>query len=258
MRFFLASVVAAYLAPVAVATIVEEVVEYTDGDITMRGVLAYDSARDGERPGVIVVHEWYGNNEYSHERARMLAALGYTALAADMYGDGRVVDTPEAARAEVMKVLPFRPVVAARIAAAREALAAHPTVDASRMAGIGYCFGGAVWLEMARDGIDLAGVVSFHGSFSTGAPAERGAVQTRILVCHGASDPMIGPEAVAGFMQEMAEARADIVFISYPDALHSFTNPAADNPEGGSQYNEEADRRSWAAMQAFFDEIFAE
>ena len=242
----------------AQAAVVEETVTYTDGTVEMVGFLAYDDAVEGPRPAVLVVHEWYGNNDYAHERARMLAALGYTAFAVDMYGGGFVADNPTEAREQVMKVLPDRSVVESRFNAAREWLAGHETVDADRMAGIGYCFGGSVLLELARGGIDLAGVASFHGNFSTGAPAERGAVQTRILVCHGASDPMIGPEAVATFMKEMAEARADLMFISYPEALHSFTNPEADSPDRGSQYHAESDARSWTALQAFFDDIFEE
>ena len=258
MRTLIAIAAACTVAAATHAAVVEETISYTDGEIEMAGLLAYDDAIDGPRPAVLVVHEWYGNNEYSHERARMLAELGYTAFAVDMYGEGLVVDTPEAAREQVMQVLPDREVIQSRFNAAREWLAAHETADESRMAAIGYCFGGAVLLELARGGIDLAGVVSFHGSLSTGAPAEQGAVNTRILVCHGASDPMIGPEAVAGFMEEMMEARADIQFIAYPEALHSFTNPDADNPEGGSQYHAEADARSWEALQAFLDDIFEE
>jgi len=240
------------------AAIVEQTVTYTDGETEMVGLFAYDDAVDGPRPAVLVVHEWYGPNEYAHDRARMLAELGYAAFAVDMYGDGFVAENREEAREQVMKVLPHREIIQSRFGAAREWLAAQETVDAEHVAAIGYCFGGSVLLELARGGIDLAGVVSFHGSFATGAPAERGAVQTRILVCHGASDPMIGPEATAAFMEEMMEARADIQFIAYPDAVHSFTNPNADEPERGSQYDPEADMRSWAALRAFLSDLFYE
>lgn len=258
MRTLLTCAAALSVAALANAAIVEEIVTYSDGEIEMVGVFAYDDSIEGSRPGVLVVHEWYGNNEYAHERARKLAALGYAAFAVDMYGDGLLATSPDEAREQVMKVLPYRDVVESRFGAAREWLAAHDLVDGNRVAAVGYCFGGAVLLELARGGIDLAGVASFHGSFATGAPAEEGALQTRILVCHGAADPMIGPEAVGEFMEEMMRARADIEFIAYPDALHSFTNPDADDPEMGLQYHPEADARSWETLQGFLTDVLRE
>jgi len=237
-----------------------EAVTYTAGDVTMQGYLAYDENKQGARPGILVVHEWWGHNEYARRRARMLAELGYTALAVDMYGDGKTAAHPEEAGAFATAVMSNMDAGQARFEAALAVLRNHATVNAEQIAAIGYCFGGGVVLHMARRGLDLDGVVSFHGALNTTEPAQPGAVKARILVLHGAADPFVPQEVVDAFMQEMDAAGASYEFIAYPEATHSFTSSQADSL--GAQfnmpiaYNAEADRQSWEAMQNFFETIF--
>lgn len=237
-----------------------EEVTYEAGGVQLTGYLAYDAAQQGARPGVLVVHEWWGHNDYARRRARMLAEMGYTALALDMYGDGKVAEHPEDAQKFAMEVMGHKDVGVERFRAARSLLEAHPTTDPTRTAAIGYCFGGAVVLHMARIGEDLAGVASFHGDLSTQSPAEPGAVKTRILVLHGAEDPFGPPETVEAFKQEMDAAGADLKLIAYPGAVHSFTNPDAtalgERFDMPLAYNQEADRQSWAELERFLGEVF--
>lgn len=237
-----------------------EEVSYRAGDTPLRGYIAWDASQPGPRPGVLVVHEWWGHNEYVRRRARMLAAEGYAALALDMYGDGKQADNPEDAGKLMTEAISNPDAAGARFLAAYELLKNHETTDPSRIAAIGYCFGGAVVLQMARSGTDLAGVASFHGNLSTEAPAEPGAVQAKILVMHGADDVLVPQEQVTAFKKEMDAAGADYTFIAYPGAMHGFTNPAA--TENGKKfslplaYNEEVDGKSWAELQKFLKDIF--
>jgi dienelactone hydrolase len=207
-----------------------------------------------------VVHEWWGHNDYVRERARMLAQLGYTALALDMYGDGKQADHPDDAGKFSSEVRANMPQAEQRFRAALAVLRNHSTVDGERVAAIGYCFGGGVVLEMARRGVDLMGVVSFHGSLGTDRPAEKGDIHARILVLNGADDPFVPPEQSKAFRAEMNKAGADYRFIDYPGAVHSFTNPQADSFgkrfDMPLAYNAEADRQSWAEMQRFFSKLF--
>ena len=207
-------------------------VEYEGGGATMRGWFAYDANRSGPRPGVLVVHEWWGTNDYTRRRARMLAEMGYAALAVDMYGDGRQADHPEQAKAFMDEVMSDMAAAEARFRAAQEWLAAQPQTDAEHIAAIGYCFGGAVVLHMARAGDDLDGVASFHGMLATDRPARPGRVQAAALVCHGADDPFVPAEQVEAFRTEMAKASVDLEFHAYPGAVHAFTNPAATAKKG--------------------------
>jgi dienelactone hydrolase len=228
---------------------------------TLNGLIAWDKASSEKRPGIIVVHEWWGHNSYARSRAKQLAELGYVAIALDMYGDGKTADHPKDAGAFSKAVMSNMALMKGRFEAAQKRLLEHPLVDADATAAIGYCFGGAVVLNMARLGTDLRGVVSFHGSLGTQNPAQAGKVSPKILVCHGAADKFISDEQVAGFKQEMADAKADMTFKSYPDALHSFTNPGA-TAKGESlgipiAYQEAADKQSWSDMKTFFDSIFA-
>ena len=237
-----------------------EAVEYTAGEVTLKGYLAYDANVEGRRPGVLVVHEWWGHNEYARRRALMLAELGYTALAVDMYGDGKTADHPDEAGAFVQEVVSNMDTGQARFEAAMEVLTNHATTDPERLAAIGYCFGGAVVLHMARRGLDLDGVVSFHGGLNTEEPAQPGAVTARILVLHGAADEFVPQDVVEGFKQEMDAAGVTYEFIAYEGATHSFTNPEADSLGAAFElplaYNADADAQSWEAMQNFFKTIF--
>ena len=233
-------------------------IEYQDGALKMRGMLAYDDAHAGKRPGILVVHEAWGLGEHAMARAKMLAKEGYVALAADMYGDRRMAtDLPQAM--ELIGELRTDPAkLRQRAQSALAALKAQPNVDTSRLAAIGFCFGGTTVLTLARGGADIKGVVSFHGGLQTAAPAQPGAVTPKVLVCTGADDPMIPPAQVAAFEDEMRAAAADWQVISYGNTVHSFTNPDAGKTVklDGVAYNKQTDRRSWAAMRAFFDEIF--
>jgi dienelactone hydrolase len=235
-----------------------EDVEYRDGDVTLRGVSAVDHTVPGKRPGVLVVHEAWGLGDHAIERTKMLAHIGYVALAADMYGDRRqATDLPMAMELiGDMRSDPSK--LRKRAGAAIDALRAHPLVDPSRIAAIGFCFGGTTVLELARGGADLRGVVSFHGGLQTVAPAQAGAVHAKVLVCTGADDPMIPPPQVTAFEEEMRNAGADWQVIAYGGTQHSFTNPHAGKVVAlpGVVYNKVSDQRSWVAMRAFFDEIF--
>jgi len=244
------------------AAVVGEEVEYESDVATLHGYVAYDNSRAGRRPGILVVHEWWGQTEYVRHRARKLADLGYTALAVDMYGDGQVADHPQDAQTFSREIMSNIALAKGRFLAAWEVLKAHETVDPNNIAAIGYCFGGSVVLHMARMGVDINGVVSFHGALSTDTPAQPGEVKARILVCHGAADPFIPPEQVEAFKAEMERAGAKMKFISYEGASHSFTNPHADvmaeqfdMPIG---YDAHADAKSWEDMQNFFKVIFAD
>lgn len=235
-----------------------ENIEYRDGDVTLKGYLAYDDQTANKRPGVLVMPEAFGLGANAKNRAARLAALGYVALAGDPYGDGfETADLQEAIKlATPLMADPVK--FRARGRAALDKLASLPQVDASRLAVIGYCMGGTFSLELARDGAPVKGVVSFHGGLGTQTPAEAGKTTAKILVCHGAEDPFIPAEQFSGFTEEMTKAGADWQLISYGGTVHSFTNPnAASVGNPGIAYNKSADERSWLAMRNFFDEIFA-
>ena len=242
------------------AAIKGEEVEYKDGDTVMQGYLAYDDGITGKRPGVLVVHEWWGQNEYARKRARMLAELGYTALAVDMYGEGKQASHPEDAGKFAGEVRKNMPVAEARFKAALQVLKKHNTTDPSKIAAVGYCFGGGILLELARRGVNLDGVVSFHGSLGTTNPAQPGNVKTKVLVCHGAEDPFTKPEQVTALKEEMKNAKVDFTFKEYPGAKHSFTNPDADiygkKFNLPLEYNQQADIHSWEDMQVFLKRVF--
>lgn len=239
-----------------------EVVKYRAGETELHGYLAYDPAIEGERPGVLVVHEWWGHNDYVRKRAIMLARLGYTAFALDMYGEGKNTDHPKDAEKFMKEVVGNMEAAVARFDAAKKLLEEHASTDAKKTAAVGYCFGGAVALHMARIGSDLDGVASFHGNLATERPAERGAVKAKLLVLHGEVDPMVPPEQVAAFKEEMQDAGADLRFVGYPNAKHAFTNSAATeigNKHGiGLAYDEAADKRSWKELESFLKTIFAD
>ncbi len=251
----------ALVAAPASAEVRTEHVRYTVDGQEMRGYLAYDDSIEGPRPGVLVVHEWWGLNDYIRKRTRMLADLGYTALAVDMYGEGRTADHPQDAGRMAGQARENPDRMLARFAAADARLRNHPTVDGGRVAAIGYCFGGTVVLEMARRGADLAGVASFHGALATDSPARRNAVQADVLVLHGEQDPMVPPEQVEAFRREMDAAGVRYRFMGYENATHAFTNPDADR--FGEEfdlplaYDADADRASWSELERFLERVTA-
>jgi len=241
------------------AAIQTQEVDYKANGTVLKGYLAYDDSIKQKRPGIIVVHEWWGHNEYVRQRADMLAKLGYTALAIDMYGEGKKADHPKDAGAFSKAAMKNLSVAEARFKAAVDILKAHKTTDSKQIAAIGYCFGGGVVLEMMRRSVDLAGVVSFHGSLKT---QHKGNIttKTKVLVCNGADDPFVTAEQISSFKAEMQSSNVDYKFKNYAGAKHAFTNPAA--TELGKKfniplaYNKNADKQSWKDMQAFFDSLF--
>ena len=259
-RIILTLLILCFWSIPVLAAIRGEPVSYNAGNLTLNGYIAYDDSTSNKRPGILVVHEWWGHNQYARKRAEMLAELGYTALAVDMYGEGRQADHPKDASKFAAEIRHNLPEARKRFAAAMRLLQKHPSVDPQKIAAIGFCFGGGIALQMARQGLDLDAVISFHGSLATDTPAEAGMVKARILVCDGADDKLVTPGQIQSFLREMQIADVDYKFISYPGAKHSFTNPDADIyaekfniPVG---YNAEADKRSWQDMQNFLKESF--
>jgi len=231
-------------------------VDYELDNTALQGYVAFDAASNEPRPGVLIIHDWLGLQEYPKIRAQMLARLGYVAFAADIYGAG--VRPGPADGAKVSGAFYADPgLVRARSTAGLDQLRAHPLVDPSRIAVIGYCFGGFVALELARSGADLAGVVPFHGVLSSPAAADAANIRAKILVLAGGSDPVVPDEQIVEFFTAMRAApQVDWQLVSYSGAQHAFTLPEANSPEHGAAYHPVAERRSWAAMRAFFDEIF--
>jgi len=248
------------MSSAAHAAVVVKDVTYKEGDTTYKGVLAYDDAMKEKRPGMIVVHEWWGITQHVRDYTKELAAKGYTALAVDMYGNGKTADNPKDAGELSGAVMNNPDVMKARFDAGKKFLLSQPSVDPKRVGALGFCFGGGVVLNMARMGEDLPGVASFHGSLGTKNPAKAGAVKSRMLVMNGADDPFVKPEAIDAFKKEMDAAKVNYKFINYPGAVHAFTNPEA--TAKGQQfklplaYNKDADEKSKAEMLRFFSEIF--
>ncbi len=259
-KFLLALSVLLFAAGAAHAEVRGHEITYSADGTTLKGYIAYDDKIKGKRPGVLVVHEWWGHNDYARKRARMLAEMGYLALAVDMYGDGKTANHPDDAKQFMLAVTSNMDVLKARFNAGLKYLQGSRIVEPDNIAALGYCFGGAVVLNMARLGTDLKGVVSYHGSLGTATPAEPGKVKARIAVFTGADDPMIPSAQIDAFKAEMDKAKVNYTLTVYPGARHSFTNPDAD--EIGRKfnmpvaYNAEADKDSWAQTGAFLKEVF--
>ncbi len=249
------------LVPLAQAGVVGEEVSYMAGDTQMKGYIAWDNAITGKRPGILVVHEWWGHNDYARKRANMLAEQGYTALAVDMYGDGKTASHPDDAGKFAGEVRKNMDVAEARFNAAMEILASNETVNPDQISAIGYCFGGGVVLAMARRGADLDLVASFHGSVATDKPVEKGQVKARLAVFNGAADPMVTVAQIEAFKTEMDNAGVEYLVVSYPDALHAFTNPEADAyaKKFGLplKYDAVADTDSWNLLIELLREVYA-
>lgn len=240
--------------------VVTETIAYRDGDTQLEGYLAYDANRQGRRPGILVIHEWWGLGEHPKERARRLAALGYVAFCADMYGKGKLTDEAAQARAWSGE---FRGdphgFGRRRVRAGFDVLAQHPRVDRARLGAIGFCYGGSVVTELAWSGADVKGVVSFHGTPTRPREEDVAGITSAVLVCHGADDGFVPDEVLAAFEQSMREAGIDWHLVKYGGAVHSFTNEAADaRGMDGVKYDATADRLSWAHMRAFFEGLFGE
>jgi dienelactone hydrolase len=240
------------------AAVQTKTIIYQDGGTECRGFLAYDDAVAGPRPGVLVVHEWWGLNDYARNRAKELAALGYVAFAADMYGEGKTVEHPKDAGEMAGKV---RANVAAwrqRAQAALAVLKSQPQCDATRLAAMGYCFGGSTALQLAYTGADLKAVATFHAALPEPSPAEAGQVKAKLLVCHGAKDTFIPEPAIKAFRGKLDGAKVAYEFLAYPNAVHSFTVPdAGKHGNPGMQYDEAADKDSWAKLTALLKTALA-
>ena len=236
----------------------EQEVNYKAGDTTCKGFIVYDEFK-GKQPVVLVVHEWWGTNEFSRDSARKLAKLGFVGFALDMYGEGKQADNPQTASQMSGEIGKNPGLMRTRFNAAREFAAQQPSVDPGRVAAVGYCFGGMVVLNMARMGENLRGVVSFHGILPTGQAAQPGSIKAKMLVLNGADDPFVPKEQVDAFEKEMKAAGADCRLVNYPGGKHAFTNPAA--TERGKkfglplEYNADIDKKSWREAEAFLRDV---
>jgi dienelactone hydrolase len=244
-------------AGMASAEIRSLVVEYRDGDTVLQGYLAWDDAIQGKRPGVLVVHEWWGLNDYVQTRARLLAGLGYVAFAPDMYGQGKATTHPDQAGEWMSQITANVKDWQRRAQAGLDVLRARDIVDPDRTAAIGYCFGGATVMQMAYAGADLDAVVSFHGALPVADEADLKNIKARVLVAHGSADSFVPGERVAAFQAALDKAGADWQMVSYGGARHGFTNPDAGKlGMQALQYDLKADHRSWALMESFLSETF--
>ncbi len=250
------SCIAIFLAASAFGEIQEGPAEYQAGGVLCEGWKAADSAKQGKRPAVLIIHQWTGVSDNEKMRARMLAELGFNVLCADIYGKG-IRPQPPAAGQEAGKFKGDRKLFRERLTAALEVLKKDPNTDPARMAAIGYCFGGTGVLELARSGAKVKGVVSFHGGLDSPAPADGKNIQCKVLVLHGADDPFVPKDGIAAFEKELKDAGVEYKLVSYPGAVHAFTQKAAGNDNSkGAAYNEVADKASWEEMKAFFAKLF--
>jgi dienelactone hydrolase len=245
------------MSSVSEAKIHTQNVDYNVDGKTYQGYLAYDDAIKGKKPGILIVHEWWGLNDYPKKRAEQIAQLGYVAFAADMYGKGIVAKSPEEAGKLAGTVRKDPSQMRKLINAALRLLKENQNVDPSNVAAMGYCFGGTVALELARSGADIKGVCTFHATLDTKTPEDAKNIKAKVLVCTGADDKAVPPEQRQAFQKELDAAGVDWEMNIYSGAVHSFTNPASGNdPSKGVAYNEKADKRSWEAMKTFYSEIF--
>lgn len=260
-RLSIATSLLLFWAASASAQVVTEAVDYQVDGKTFSGHLAYDDAIQGKRPGILVVHEWWGLNPYARKQAERLAAEGYVAFAVDMYGKGVLAETPDEAGKLMNATLADMAQLEKRFHAARQVLEKRPELAADALAAVGYCYGGGVVLHMARQGEPLDGVITMHGSLSTQTGAQSGAIKTPLLVFTGGADPFVPAEQVSAFLDEMQKAQADLMLRVYPGVKHSFTNPDADNK--GKKYglplayDAAADQDSWRAALRFLKDRFA-
>lgn len=258
MRIFLAALIVFCFSGFSHAEVKTKVVEYSDGNVTFEGFVAWDSTRESQlSPGVLVVHQWLGLTDYEKSRCKQLAELGYVAFALDIYGKGVRPSGPQEAGKLAGSYKTDRQLYRQRLTLGLEQLKAQPGVEKQKIAAIGYCFGGTGVLELSRTGADIKGAVSFHGGLDSPTPADGKKIQAKLLICHGADDPFVPVADIDAMKSELNAAKVDWQMIYYSGAVHSFTQPMAGNDNSrGAAYNAAADRRSWQSMQDFFREIF--
>jgi dienelactone hydrolase len=258
MKYILAFILALFLSNCAEAKMVEKTVEYKDGDALLEGYLVYDDEAS-PRPGVLVFHEWWGINDDIKTRARQIASLGYVAFAPDVYGKGVRPTDRESAGKQSGKYMKDNQLLRSRAAAGLDLLKKDKHADPEKIAAIGYCFGGAAALELARSGAPVAATVTFHGALNTPSPGDAKNIKGSVLVLHGAADPYVKPMDMLSFQESMDKAGVDWQLVSYGRAVHGFTNAAnGADPSKGLAYDEKADKRSWAAMKEFLGEKFGD
>ena len=241
------------------AKVLKKAVSYQHGDLQLEGYLAHDDSIEGKRPAVLVVHEWWGLNDYARRRVEQLARMGYVSFALNMYGKGKVTKHPEQAAEWMKQVNSNVRLWQQRALAGLEVLKKNPRADTTRIAAIGYCFGGATVQQLAYSGANIKGIVSFHGSLLPPPDDQPKPVQAKILICHGAADPFAEEGAVQNYISAMERAGLDWQMIIYGGAKHSFTNPDADHAGMKAlRYSKSVDQRSWEHMKRFFEEIFGQ
>lgn len=254
-RLFIASL-ALFSLPL-MAAIIEKPVDYKAGSLDCEGWAAFDDASSAKRPSVLIVHQWTGVSDNEKMRAKMLAELGYNVFVADVYGKG-IRPQPPASGAEAGKYKKNRALLRERLTAALEVLLKDSRTDTSRVACIGYCFGGTAAIELGRSGAPVKGVVSFHGGLDSPTPADGKNIKGKVLALHGADDPFVPAADIAAFEKEMKDAGVAYQLVSYPGAVHAFTQKGAGNDNSkGAAYNEAADKASWEEMKTFFGKLFA-
>ena len=252
--FFLAALLSAAAAQ---AKVVGKTIDYEQGGEKLKGYLAYDDAKSGPRPGVLVIHEWWGLNDYIKHRAEQLAQMGYVAFAADMYGGAKTTRDPKQAQEWMTAAVQAPGLLAARSKASLDILRQQPQTDKKHLAAIGFCFGGGTVLQLAYSGEPLDGVVTFHGSLAAPDETQAKQIRTSIVILHGAEDGFVKPETIESVRKSLDAAKVDWYMVSYANAVHAFTNPDADSFHiPGIGYNEKAAKRSWEEMQRFFNEKF--
>jgi dienelactone hydrolase len=257
LSILVASLAMTILAAAARADIKTKDIEYKHGDVVLQGTLAWDDAVKEKRPGILVVHEWWGLNDYPKARARELAKLGYVAFACDMYGKGVTTSDPAQAGKLAGPFYKDPKLTRERAAAGLKVLADQPQVDATQLGAIGYCFGGTTVLQLACSGAAVKAVVSFHGGLFKPTPEDAKAVKGSVLICNGAADTFIEPEDRKALLEAFEAAKVDYVFVDYAAAVHGFTRPEAGKAGiGGVAYNEKADKRAWEHMKTMFGEAF--
>jgi dienelactone hydrolase len=238
--------------------IITTTIAYFDGDVVLDAFIAYDDAIEGRRPAVLVSHAWAGRNDFVAEKAKKLAQLGYVGFALDMYGKGILGNDIEENAALMQPFIDDRPMLQQRITAALNTVKLLPWVDDSKIAAIGFCFGGLCVLDLARTGADIKGVVSFHGLLGAPGNTQSNKILAKVLALHGSDDPMVPVDQLLALQNEMTAAKVDWQVHSYGHTMHAFTNPEAHDPDFGTVYQPDADRRSWIAMKNFLHEVFCD